>query len=101
VLAELGLRRGQLRLGGLRLQPLVAGVEFGEHLAGTHVVPGVDEATHEVSADAERQGGFLPGVDFPGECGGHCCLGGAGLHDENRLRRLDCRVAAIAAADQQ
>jgi len=40
-------------------------------------------------------------VDFAGEGVGHCSLGGAGLHDENRLRRLDCPVAPIAAAEHQ
>jgi len=60
-----------LRLRGLRLQALVAGVELGEHLAGMHVVAGVDETTHEIPANAERQGALLPGVDFAGEGGGH------------------------------
>ena len=50
-----------LRLGGLRLQAQVAGIEFGQHLAALDLVADIDLAPHQVAADTEREWRFPRG----------------------------------------
>src|SRR5690606_40996043 len=63
---QFGLGGRQLRARSLGLQALVARIELGQHLAGAHVLAGIDVAPRQVAADTERERAFLARADFAG-----------------------------------
>src|SRR5690606_36981933 len=94
-----GLGGRQLRARGLGLQALVARIELGQHLAGAHVLAGIDVAPRQVAADTERERAFLARADLAG-IGRDRRLGAAArLYDEDRTR--PGRFFVFAAAGRQ
>src|SRR5690606_5579835 len=63
---QLALGGSEARPRGAFLQCQVAGIEFGQQLAGPDPVADIDQAAYQLAADAERERAFLAGADLAG-----------------------------------
>ena len=93
---------GKFGLGALHLQAEVLRIEPGDDVAGTDAVTNIDQASHHLAADAEREIGFVAGAHDADEfAGGRAIAERDALHLHRPLELGDRGGLGLAAGQEK